>query len=203
MLRAIRYSLTALGLLVVIVTVTPLVPWWARALAGPWNDPTGEVLVVLGAALEDKGILGVSSYWRSVYATLTWREGGFRRMIVTGGGSRREGAVAPPMREFIAAMGVPAQAIEVESVSNSTRENALLTRPLLQGVPPERVVLLTSDFHMFRAHRVFRKAGLNVQPRPFPDIRKRSGCRACRWTLLVELVEETTKIGYYWARGWI
>jgi hypothetical protein len=44
-------SLASPGALLVIVTVTPLVSWWATALAAPWDDPRGEVLIGLGRNL--------------------------------------------------------------------------------------------------------------------------------------------------------
>jgi uncharacterized SAM-binding protein YcdF (DUF218 family) len=94
------------------------------------------------------------------------------------------------------------EAIRVERRSTSTRENALFTRELL-GDAPGRKVLLTSDYHMFRAHRVFRKAGLEVLPRPLPDAIKRSSGWRGRWAVFVEEVEETGKILYYAARGWM
>jgi len=63
--------------------------------------------------------------------------------------------------------------------------------------------LLTSDYHMFRAHRAFTKAGLAVAPRPFPDAIKRSQNWENRWPVFVELCNETAKICYYYIRGWI
>ncbi|MGH2361461.1 MAG: hypothetical protein ACRDGM_13080, partial [bacterium] len=79
--RAVGSGLAGLGFLLVLVTVTPLVSWWAGALAGPWEDPTGEVLIVLGGSTLGEGVMGQNSYWRSTYAVLAWREGAFRRII--------------------------------------------------------------------------------------------------------------------------
>jgi uncharacterized SAM-binding protein YcdF (DUF218 family) len=187
--------LAAIGLLVVVVTATPLTAWYGRLLAGPWNDPAGDILIVLGgSSVED--IIGASTYWRSLYALRAWRRDGFREVVVCGARS------GPPMRDFLAFQGVPLEAIRVERRSTSTRENALYTRELL-GDAPGRKVLLTSDYHMFRAHRVFRKAGLEVLPRPLPDAIKRSSGWRGRWAVFVEEVEETGKILYYAARGWM
>ena len=50
MRRASRFIvsvLAAIGLLFVVATFTPITTWWANYLSGPWNDPGGEVLVVL------------------------------------------------------------------------------------------------------------------------------------------------------------
>ena len=200
-LRAVTLGLASLGLLFVLVTLTPLVSWWATALAGPWEDPRGDVLIVLGGSILENGVMGESSYWRGVYAVLTWREGGFRQVVLSGGGSEGP-AIVEPMRDFLECNGVPREAIRLETQSKSTRENALYTKALLAGVPG-RKVLLTSDYHMFRAHRAFRKAGLDVLPRPYPDARKRASRWSGRWPAFLDLVMETVKIGYYYARGWI
>ena len=199
--RLLRSSLACVGLLVVLITVTPLVSWWSRALAGPWEDPNGDVLIVLGGSLLMDGVIGRDSYWRSTYATLAWANGTFHRIIVSGGGSLPS-SIAVPMGDFLECRGVPRTAIQVETRSQNTHENALYVKELLTGVPG-RKVLLTSDYHMFRAYRAFRKAGLDVQPRPFPDAGKRASTWAGRWPAFLELAEETVKIAYYYLRGWI
>jgi hypothetical protein len=56
---------------------------------------------------------------------------------------------------------------------------------------------------MFRAHRAFTKAGLQIEPRPIPDIRKRWSYKLRRWTLVLELCQESAKIAYYRWKGWI
>lgn len=188
------------------VTLTPVTRWAARWLAGPWQDPQGDVLIVLGGSLLDQDLIGVNSYWRAVYASLAWREGVFRHVVISGGGPERT-PIAVPMRQFLVSMGVPADAIVIETKSQNTWENAHYTRELLEerrlAGPPHRLVLLTSDYHMYRARRVFEKAGLAVQPRPFPDVIKRSYCWDCRWDAFLDLARETAKIAYYSARGWI
>ena len=63
-------------------------------------------------------------------------------------------------------------------------------------------MLLTSDYHMFRARRAFRKAGLEVEPRPFPDADKRLNNWRARWQVVLDLGVETVKIVYYRVRGW-
>jgi len=202
--KAVRFIvsvLAAIGFLFVLVTFTPINFWWANYLAGPWNDPVGDVLVVPGAdAIDDT--IGFSSYLRSVYAVLVWKQGGFRTIVVCGGGSAGQPVIAELMRDFIVSQGVPMAAVRVETESHSTHENALDSKALLDQLTGKKV-LLTSDYHMFRAYRAFRKVGIDVQPRPFPDAIKRSTSRANRWPVFLGLCTETTKIVYYFVRGWI
>jgi uncharacterized SAM-binding protein YcdF (DUF218 family) len=87
----------------------------------------------LGGSILEDGIMGESSYWRAVYAVLAWREGGFRQVVLSGGGS--EGmAIVEPMRTFLESHGIPRRAIQLETQSKSTHENALYTKALLAGV---------------------------------------------------------------------
>lgn len=197
--KLLKGLLIGTGLLTLIVMFTPLVPWWARQLGGAWNDPAGEVLIVLGGSGLEDGVIGESSYWRSVYAVRAYRQGGFGQVVVSGGGRYHVGVA---MRDFLVSEGVPTDRIQVEAHSTSTHENAVFVKQLL-GNTTSRKVLLTSDYHMFRAHRAFAKAGLDVVPRPFPDAIKRSASRPERWPLFFDLCTETVKTAYYFARRWI
>jgi uncharacterized SAM-binding protein YcdF (DUF218 family) len=196
LLRAAVVACALLGALVIVVTATPVVKWPARALAGDWKSPAGGVLIVLGGGTVSGKALNLSSYWRALYGVLVWRGGGFREVVVSGGG------VAPLMRDFMTAYGVPEGAIRMEDRSLSTRENALYVKQLLQGTPGP-YVLLTSDYHMFRAERAFRKAGLPVEPCPFPDALKSAESWRGRWPAFLQVALESVKIGYYYAHRWI
>lgn len=190
---AFAISFTALF---AIVTFTPLVKSWSSLLAGDWPAPKGDVLIVLSGDMIDEETLGVMSYWRVLYASRVYREGGFRRVVVSGK------TVAPVMRDYLVFRGVPPEAITVENDSTSTRENAVFTARLLRGETGKKV-LLTSDMHMLRARRAFGKAGLEVTGVPFPYGRKLGNGMARRWGLFVNLLDETAKTGYYALRGWI
>ncbi len=196
-----RNVFAAFGLLFAAVTVLPVNQLWLRQTVGPWNDPSGDTLIVLGAeSLND--MLGPASYWRAVYAVRVWKEGGFRQVVLSGGTANGGATVAEQMRDFLICQGVPAAAILLEARSRDTHENAVFTRDLL-AAGGGRKVLLTSDTHMFRAYRAFRKAGMQVEPRPFPDAGKRIGRWQNRWDVFLDLCSEAEKTAYYLARGWI
>jgi uncharacterized SAM-binding protein YcdF (DUF218 family) len=185
----------ALGLLAVLVTVTPIDRWWAHAYSGPMELPKGDVLILLSAANDDHGFISYSSYWRARYALLAWRTGAFKTIVVTGGGG-------PGIRDFLVTQGVPANAMVAEWASTSTRENGLNAARLVRGMPGKKV-LLTSDFHMYRAVRVFRKLGVDVAPAPAPDVMKISKSPYLRIPAFETLVVESVKIAGYRLRGWI
>jgi len=159
------------------------------------------VLIVLGGD-SIKDVLGWSSYWRSVYAVRAMREGGWRAVLISGGSTGGDQPAAERIGEFMMSQGIPVSVILVETESQSTRENALKSKAILAQLPG-RKVLMTSDYHMFRAARVFRKAGIDIDPRPLPDAAKQIGSWENRWPVFLGLCVETAEIGYYFSRDWI
>lgn len=201
--RVCRDGCALLGLWMVIVTATPLTSKVAFWLAGPWTAPHGDVLVVLAGSSLTDGVLGLSSYWRGVYASMAYREGGFQRVVITGGGEVFASVpVSYSMKKLMVLLGVPPEAILVETTSSTTRENATLSMPILHSLPG-RKVLLTSDYHMYRARRTFLKAGLDMSGWPYPDAAKRAASWNGRWSALLDEAVEVTKILYYKFHGWI
>jgi uncharacterized SAM-binding protein YcdF (DUF218 family) len=184
------------GFLFLFATFTPFVSWYGVRLAGPWNDPNGDTLIVLAAGDLDQGFPAEGTLLRCLYAVRAYQAGGFRKIVLVGF------QTSVHMRRLMIAEGVPAEILVTEDASHSTHENALYTARLLAGDNSSKV-LLTSDCHMFRAVRAFRKAGMNVLPRPIPDALKRSTHRLRRWQAFLDEAIESSKIVYYFVRGWI
>jgi uncharacterized SAM-binding protein YcdF (DUF218 family) len=193
--RCLSRLLAVLGLTVVLATVTPIDLWWAHAYSGPIEQPRGDVLILLSAAADDHGLISFSSYWRARYALLAWQTGSFQKIVISGGGG-------PGILDFLVLEGVPREDIIAEWQSNSTRENGINTARLVANMPGKKI-LLTSDFHMYRAIRVFRKLGVDVTPMPVPDILKSGKHWYARFPDFETLVAESAKIGYYRLHGWI
>jgi uncharacterized SAM-binding protein YcdF (DUF218 family) len=191
-------------LLLILLYTSPLVPRLAEWLTGRWEQPKGDILIVLGGDQLSDGTIGIASYWRSVYAVRAFRTGGFKRIVVTGGlvGPHSPMSVARAMADFMAGLGVPRDAITIEEHSRSTRENALFTARMIAGWPGTKV-LLSSDIHMRRAHATFAHAGVDTIPAPIPDIGKRWNNWAARWDCIWEVGVGFVKYGYYAMRGWI
>jgi uncharacterized SAM-binding protein YcdF (DUF218 family) len=183
------------GLLLIVATLGFPLHYWTAALSTPWRTDNSGTLIVLGGDIVAPDMIGITSFWRSVYAIREWRTGRYGRIVVSGKD------IAPLMKDFIAGQGVPPQAVQVEGDATSTRENAVYVADLLrEDVHPK--VLLTSDFHMRRALGAFHKAGIEARPLPIPDAHKRLSDWTQRWNIFCILVQETAKMGYYKARGW-
>lgn len=91
------------------------------------------------------------------------------RIVFSGG----EGALLPQgyaeadaSLAFFTALGVPRERLVIENRSRNTWENALFAREAAQPKPGETWLLLTSAWHMPRAHGCFRRVGWEVLPWP-------------------------------------
>lgn len=193
--RWTRNLLAVIGLLIVAIVSTPLVSWWARAYAGPIDQPKGDVLILLSAANDDNGGISYSSYWRARQAIYAWQTGGFSKIVVSGGGG-------PGIVNFLVAEGIPREAIVAEWVSRSTHESAIAVARLVEGLPGKKV-LLTSDFHMYRSLRVFRKLHASVVPMAVPDVLHSTEHWSGRFQAFQTMLVESAKIADYAVRGWL
>ena len=91
------------------------------------------------------------------------------RILFTGGATsvtRQEQREAPWARAFLEEMGVDAGRLLLEGESRNTFENAIYAKRLIQPMPEEKWLLVTSAMHMARAIGCFRKAGWPVIPYP-------------------------------------
>jgi uncharacterized SAM-binding protein YcdF (DUF218 family) len=194
--RILFHLLAALGFVLVFVSFTPVVSWWAEAYAGSIEQPKGDVLILLSAAADDENSgISHSSYWRARQALYAWQTGGFKKIVICGTGD-------PGILDFLLGQGIPREAFVLERRSTSTRENAIETARLVQSLPG-RKVLLTSDFHMQRALGVFRKLKIEVTPMAVPDVLHATEHWPDRFSAFETMVTESAKIAYYELRGWM
>jgi uncharacterized SAM-binding protein YcdF (DUF218 family) len=192
-------SAAIIGAAVLIVTWTPVLNWWLSWLMGPWGQPSGSILVILAAENSNSdGSMGFSSYWRAMSAMQAWQSGSFTVIVISGAGTSGEN-----IEDYMKFHGVPPEVFLREDRSLSTRENAVYTAKILSTRSDHLIVLLTSDFHMRRAAACFRKAGLQILPRPIPDAGKRYQKFSYRWWVFLDLLEETIKYWVYWAKTWV
>ena len=138
-----------------------------QAVTKRWRRPAG-VVIVLGAGLVRGRVsrllasrleTGRTVYDRAVAA------GGSPLVVVSGGqGSDEPRPEADAMAEYLVEHGVPEDAILRETASTTTRENLRLSAAVLATRDPalvERgrgagVVVVTSNFHAFRAATLMR-----------------------------------------------
>jgi uncharacterized SAM-binding protein YcdF (DUF218 family) len=194
-----------IGIAVLVVSFTPLVPSLAAKMATDWYQGNGDVLVVLGGSMLVPGTgprsaLGYDSYLRVVYASWVLQSAHYKCVITSG-----SDGLAENMAAYLTSHGVSPSIILLENRSHSTAENASYTKSLLEqhGIFKRGIVVavLTSDYHSWRARQCFLKAGVPARAIPVPDILKRSASTPFRWTGLWMLVQEWMKDAGYRITG--
>ncbi|MEV7522275.1 YdcF family protein [Streptomyces sp. NPDC091371] len=86
-------------------------------------------------------------------------------LLPSGGkGSDEKVAEARAMADWLIAQGVPAEHITLEDRSTTTEENMRFSQAIMAADDPHyRCVVVTNNFHAFRAAMMARKAGVNGQ----------------------------------------
>jgi uncharacterized SAM-binding protein YcdF (DUF218 family) len=102
-------------------------------------------------------------------ALVLYKKGIVKKILISGGDGKLLGKKSPEAlatEPFVLAMGVPQEDILLEANSRNTYENALFTKQLLENQPikPQKILLVTSAFHIYRSVRCFKKVGLEVTP---------------------------------------
>ena len=97
------------------------------------------------------------------------RAGRAPRLLISGGSGlmlQTGESEAVILERWLESRGWDADRILIEGGSRNTAENAIETAKILEERGWERVILVTSAFHMPRSMGCFRKAGIDA--RPFP-----------------------------------
>jgi len=137
------------------------------------SDLRADVIVVLGGGARSQAPPRLSAELneagdRLLFAAQLYRQGAAPRILLSGGTTEWVGAASVPgaetMADILASIGVPREALWLETASRNTYENAVETRAILEDQGVQTVILVTSAVHMPRAYRVFVKAGLDVIP---------------------------------------
>jgi uncharacterized SAM-binding protein YcdF (DUF218 family) len=111
----------------------------------------------------------VFAYGRLAHAAILYREcktsGRQCLVLVTGGDPQKHGsAEAQVYAATLRQLGVPDVDLQVEPRSMTTWQNAQFTRPMLLTYAPQRLLLLTSGFHVRRSLLYFAHFGMNPEP---------------------------------------
>ncbi|WP_244894235.1 YdcF family protein [Planobispora rosea] len=119
----------------------------------------------------DVGIgLGSHDLGVATYAAQLWRQGTFPLIVFTGANAPTTKARFPRgeavhYREHARSLGVPDEAILIETEATNTAENLTLTRALLaeRGITPRSVMLISRPYQQRRAYATCRKIWPEVE----------------------------------------
>ncbi|MEZ2355014.1 YdcF family protein [Caballeronia sp. RCC_10] len=134
------------------------------------------------------------------------RGGRYCTVIVSGGDPDRQGiSDAQLYRPWLISLGVDSRDVELETRSANTHENARYVSLILRDMRCDRVILVTSAYHMRRARLNFQGFGVSTQPAPaYADSavaslipRRRNFLVACH------RLHEAMGIAQYWVFRWV
>ena len=128
-------------------------------------------IVLLGGAMRGDTHMGSRADLnqqadRLVHAVALYKAGKAPLLLLTGGGPPGVRTEAEQMRDLLEIMGVPPGAMLLEEASRDTYQNALYSAAMLRQRGIDKVLLVTSAFHMRRATQLFAFQGLEVIPAP-------------------------------------
>lgn len=130
-----------------------------------------DVIVVLGAAAY-RGRPSPVLKARLDHALALYRRGLAPRILTTGGSGgdpvHTEGEVG---RAYLVQRGVPSEAILVESEGESTVHSLAAAGEIMRRMDLHACILVSDDYHIFRAKRILEARGFRVfgSPRPAPQ----------------------------------
>jgi len=127
------------------------------------TDFSEEVVIVLGAGLLDNEVQNPLAR-RLDTAIQFFEENPATHIVVSGGyGTGQRISEAHAMHDYLVARGIPHQQVILEDASTNTWENLLFSGQIIQ----ERfgnvgIVLISNDFHLFRATTFAREQHMEV-----------------------------------------
>ena len=137
------------------------------------KDVDADVVVVLGAAVHGDRVTWVLSNRLDTAADYLNSHPNAVAVVSGGKGDGETVAEAVAMQKYlIERKGIDPGRILVESESTNTRENFAFSKVLVEQTlgPDQRYAFVTTGFHVFRAGRVAKAAGLNAAGIAAPDV---------------------------------
>ncbi|MFN7065452.1 MAG: YdcF family protein [Aquificaceae bacterium] len=124
-----------------------------------------DALVVLGGGSYKTGILKEDSTKRLLTGFILHKRYSLP-IILSGSSPVGNLPEAETMRQLLEELGVDSKNIITEVKSRDTYENAIYVKEICQRYGFKRIALITSAYHIPRAVRSYKKAGLEVLPYP-------------------------------------
>jgi uncharacterized SAM-binding protein YcdF (DUF218 family) len=125
-----------------------------------------DAIVVLGSAVRPDGQPSASLRARTQRAIELYRDGYAPALFLTGGLGRFPPSEAAAMRRLALAGGVPESALALDETATSTQQSVANAARAAAGRGWTSVLVVSEPFHMLRATRMARDAGLVAYAAP-------------------------------------
>jgi uncharacterized SAM-binding protein YcdF (DUF218 family)/glycosyltransferase involved in cell wall biosynthesis len=208
MKRQVATLLVSVFFLYAAVFYTPLAWNLARPLRIDQAPVPADAIVVFAGGVGESGQAGQGYEERVLKAVELFQQGLAPRIVFSSGYMH---TVQEPriMRALALSLGVPDDAILLETDARNTVENVVNVRAILDAHGCRSVLLVSSPYHMKRASLVYRKADpdrrvtyVPVSPSYFFTRRNESfGAKQLNWEQLNAWLHELGAIAYYRLTG--
>ncbi|MBI3087400.1 MAG: YdcF family protein [Candidatus Omnitrophica bacterium] len=202
-LRRLAKAVAAAGLAYGLVFHTPLLWWTAGPLKLEHAPAPADAIVVFAAGMGESGKAGEGHEERVQRAVGLYQEGLAPRLVFVSGYVRtfHETSV---MRAIAIELGVPPQAIHLESRAANTYEGVVSSAEYLRQAGARRILFVSSPYHMRRAWLVWRHYAPEFEVRCVPVTSSRfygDGSRVLPKHLYAVL-HEYLGLGFYRWKGY-
>ena len=156
-----------------------------------------DVIVVLGSGVRPDGRASSSLRARTLHAIALYKAGHAPALFLTGGVGRFGPSEASVMRDLALAAGVPESALVLDETATSTQQSVDNAARVARVRGWRTVLVVSEPFHMLRARRMARDAGLDAYASPAVDSPLHRIERLRRWYTL----RETGALFWYFTAG--
>jgi uncharacterized SAM-binding protein YcdF (DUF218 family) len=211
--RVSRVCLAAL-LAYLVLFYTPFVWWIAVPLRIAQDPQRADCIVVFAGGVGETGRAGQGYEERVKYAVELYKKGSADKIIFSSGSTYifEETMI---MKAVAISLGVSENSVILEDKAKSTYENVKYAKEILDKYGWDKILLVSSPYHMRRAALVFSKIAGNIKVTytPIPNNRfyahpdkDKQGRRIWKRINLQQIkgiLHEYFGILYYWHKGYI
>jgi len=122
-----------------------------------------DVIIVLGYPSLNNGEISPLQKSRIDKAITLYKENFASKILFTGGAVQNKFVEAQIMKEYAVKNGIDKEAIILETVSQNTEENVVLSFEILKENNYTNVIVITSNYHTHRSFYLFSQHPLNIQ----------------------------------------
>lgn len=164
-----RRSLGAMGLAVLVIgalsPVSNTMMWRLEHASTPTYDSevTYDAVILLGGLVDEKamktsGQISFNDNVERLIVTYRLLRDGKARVVIASGENPEAAVLGQQLEDW----GIAPDRIIIEGVARNTHENAVFSQVIARARRFERVLVVTSAFHMLRAAECFAAVGMKV-----------------------------------------
>lgn len=163
-----------------------------------------DAIVVFGGGVGETGSPGKSTIERARYAGELYFKGYADKIIFSSGYTYIYND-AENMKLFAVSMGVPESDIILDERANSTYENVIFSKKILDQHDFDSILLVSSPYNMRRAYLIFRRYAkdLKVYYAPVEKSQFYDRTEGVGLEQISAIMHEYAGIAYYWLKGYI